>query len=320
MSQGWQYVINRSKKCFLQLTPFNPLYSQIFRENFAKNFPEPDCTEHTLDIVNLRNRGDPEHNWTFALFSVPLLVWRNRLAKDNPSVYLSWPKFLAPKEKNHSKCDFRFLFHPKKNYTTTVFFRNKYSTVVFMHHRQKIAHKTWKNPKFLPLSLSHPEAYKHHLKNYSQFCSGYLHLHKQTVIAELLLIDVLPRWSCKRHWHLVGEQLAKSIYLSRVGPPNNTRDDVLVHVMENSTCTLTREKRETRFVRSRGIFGSRRWALALNVIHQWKAFGVVKKLNSLKDSKGGGGVSMGTRGEVLNTWRLQHALCIFQKFSNLFGG
>lgn len=121
VSQGWLYVITWVKKRFLQLTPFNPLYSQIFRENFAKNFPEPDCTEHTLDIVNLRNRDDPEHNWTFALFSVTLLVWRKRHIKDNPLVYLSWPKLLAPKEKTHSKCDFRFPLQPKKLHHNRVF-------------------------------------------------------------------------------------------------------------------------------------------------------------------------------------------------------
>lgn len=147
MSQGWQYVITWVKKRFLQLTPFNPLYSQIFRENFAKNFPEPDCTEHTLDIVNLRNRDDPEHNWTFALFSVTLLVWRKRLAKDNPRcIYLSW-NFWHRKKKHTQNAIFVFLFNPK-NYTTTVFFRNKYSTVVFMHHSQKIAQKTRKFPSF----------------------------------------------------------------------------------------------------------------------------------------------------------------------------
>lgn len=221
MSQGWQYVITWVKKRFLQLTPFNPLYSQIFRENFAKNFPEPDCTEHTLDIVNLRNRDDPEHNWTFALFSVILLVWRKRLAKDNPRcIYLSW-NFWHRKKKHTQNAIFVFLFNPK-NYTTTVFFRNKYSTVVFMHHSQKNRSKNAKIPKFLPLSLWVIQKPTNTTKKFPlNFAWVYLHLHELTVIAELFWSMCSHGGAANGTGHLVGEQLAQSIYLSRVGPPNN---------------------------------------------------------------------------------------------------
>lgn len=54
----------------------------------------------------------------------------------------------------------------------------------------------------------------------------------------------------------------------------------------------------------------------VKVIHQLKAFSVVKKLKKVKDTKGGVNVLMETRGEVWTTWWLHHALSIFQKFSD----